>query len=178
MLIKAHSIQRNQHGFTLVEITVVLVLMAIISAYVIGRSVTTDQVDVVGQTDRIRNQIRFAQSSAMKQSDRIWGIKSDTGANQYWLFSVPTPVPPNAEDQPGNQRRFPGEGSNIISFADLGLDDVTPTFTLFFDRIGKPYVAYTDADNNTPLNSDLDITVSAKGQSRTITVIPETGLAQ
>ena len=46
MLIKAMSIQRNQLGFTLIEITVVLVLMAIISAYVIARSVTTDQVDV------------------------------------------------------------------------------------------------------------------------------------
>jgi prepilin-type N-terminal cleavage/methylation domain-containing protein len=35
--------QRNQQGFTLVEITAVLVLMAIISAYVIGRSVNTEQ---------------------------------------------------------------------------------------------------------------------------------------
>ena len=91
MLIK-DSIKRSQNGFTLIEITVVLVLMAIISAYVIGRSVTTGQADIVGQTDRIRNQIRFAQSSAMKQSNRIWGIKSDTTANQYWLFSVPIPA--------------------------------------------------------------------------------------
>jgi prepilin-type N-terminal cleavage/methylation domain-containing protein len=36
--------QRNQQGFTLVEITAVLVLMAIISAYVIGRSVNTEQI--------------------------------------------------------------------------------------------------------------------------------------
>ena len=47
MLTKARSPQRHHHGFTLVEITVVLVLMAIIAAYVIGRSATTDQVPIV-----------------------------------------------------------------------------------------------------------------------------------
>jgi prepilin-type N-terminal cleavage/methylation domain-containing protein len=41
--------QRNQQGFTLVEITAVLVLMAIISAYVIGRSVNTEQIDLAAQ---------------------------------------------------------------------------------------------------------------------------------
>ena len=170
--------QRSQHGFTLVEITVVLVLMAIITGYVIGRSVTTEQVDVVGQTDRIRNQIRYAQSTAMKQSNRIWGIKSDTSTNQYWLFSVPIPVGAGDENQAGNQRTFPGESNNTISFADLTLDDITPTFTLFFDRIGKPYTGYVDADNNSPLLNDLDVTVSAGGQTRTIRVKPETGLVQ
>ena len=172
--------RRNQQGFTLIEITAVLVLMAIISAYVIGRSVTTEQVDLVGQTDRIRNQIRFAQTVAMKQSNRIWGIKSDTNTNQYWLFSVPIPVAANAEDQAENRRMFPGESNDLISFADLVLDDITPSFTIFFDRIGRPFSVYIDEGDpgNAPLNADLDITVSGGGQNRTITVIPETGLVQ
>lgn len=172
--------KRDQHGFTLIEITAVLVLMAIISAYVIGRSIGTEQIDLAGQTDKIRNQIRYAQATAMKQSNRIWGIKSDTSTNQYWLFSVPIPVGAGDEDQAGNQRIFPGENSNTISFADLGLNDITPTFTLFFDRIGKPYNAYTDEGDpsNAPLNSDLVITVSAGGNTRPIRVKPETGLVQ
>ncbi len=172
--------QRNQQGFTLIEITAVLVLMAIISAYVIGRSVTTEQVDLVGQTDRIRNQIRFAQATAMKQSNRIWGVKLNTSTDQYWLFSVPIPVTANAEDLAENQRIFPGETNNIISFADLDLDDITPSFTLFFDRIGRPFSAYIDEGDpgNALINNDLNIIVSAGGQTRTITVIPETGLVQ
>jgi prepilin-type N-terminal cleavage/methylation domain-containing protein len=180
MLTKTYFIKHHQHGFTLVEITVVLVLMAIIAAYVIGRSVTTEQVDVVGVSDRIRNQIRYAQSTAMKQSNTIWGVKCDTGANQYWLFSVPIPVQANAEDQPDNQRRFPGESNDVISFADLGIDDVSPGFTLFFDRIGKPFNAYIEEDDpgNAPLGSDLVLTVSAGGRTRNITVIPETGMVQ
>jgi prepilin-type N-terminal cleavage/methylation domain-containing protein len=171
--------KRYQNGFTLVEITVVLVLMAIISAYVIGRSINTEQIDLAAQTDKIRTQIRYAQSTAMKRSNRIWGIKSDTSTNQYWLFSVPIPVGANDENQAGNQIIFPGERNKKISLADLGIDDMTG-FTLFFDRIGKPYNAYTDEGDpsNAPLNSDLDITVSAGGRTRNITVIPETGLVQ
>ncbi len=169
---------RDQHGFTLVEITVVLVLMAIISAYVIGRSVSTEQVDLVGQTDRLRNQIRYAQAAAMKQSNRIWGVKCNTGTNRYWLFSVPIPVAAGDEDQAANQMTFPGESANVISFADLAIDDITPSFTLFFDRIGKPHTAYTDENTNIPLHSNLNITVSADGQTRAIRVIPETGLVQ
>ena len=162
MLIKIHAIQRSQLGFTLIEITVVLVLMAIIAAYVIARGVTTDQVDVTGQTDRVRNQIRFAQSTAMKRSDAVWGITCDT--NQYWMFS----------GSPATPETLPGEGNAQINLSDLGIS--LSAFTLFFDRIGKPYTAYTDEDNNTPLNNNLNITVSASGQNRTITVTPETGL--
>ncbi|MGD9052011.1 MAG: prepilin-type N-terminal cleavage/methylation domain-containing protein [Desulfobacterales bacterium] len=176
---KSTIIKHHQHGFTLIEITVVLVLMAIIAAYVIGRSVTTEQVDVVGLSDRIRNQIRYAQSAAMKQSHRIWGVKCDTGASQYWLFSVESPVSAGDENQAGNQRRFPGENNDVISFADLELDNLSPSFILFFDRIGKPYLnSYTDENTNSPLLNDFVITVSAGGEARTITVIPETGMVQ
>ncbi|MGD9062229.1 MAG: type II secretion system protein [Desulfobacterales bacterium] len=187
MLIKVYSIQRGQHGFTLIEIVVVLILMAIISAYVIGRSVTTDRVDVTGLTDRIRNQIRFAQSAAMRQSNQIWGVKLNTTTNQYWLFSiepdmetgdVEPDIEAGEEDQAANRKTFPGENSDTIAFADLDLDDVTPSFTVFFNRIGRPYTAYFKENdpNNVPLGNDLVITVSASGQSRTITVTPETGL--
>lgn len=172
-------IKRRQHGFTLIEITVVLVLMAIIAAYVIGRSVTTDQVDVVGLSDRIRNQIRYAQSSAMKQSHRIWGIRCNTGASRYWLFSVPIPVPANAWNLPENQKRLPGESNDVVTFASLGLDNLTG-FTLFFDRLGRPFDAYVEEGDpgTSPLNADLVLTVSAGGQTRTITVVPETGMVQ
>ncbi|MGD2100523.1 MAG: prepilin-type N-terminal cleavage/methylation domain-containing protein [Desulfobacterales bacterium] len=179
----------SQHGFTLIEITVVLVLMAIVAAYVFGRSVTTEQVDVVGVSDRIRNQIRYAQSAAMKQSNRIWGVKCNSGANQYWLFSIELDleagdtepdIDAGDEDLAANRRAFPGEDSDIVSFADLELDNVTPSFTLFFNRIGKPYTAYFKENDpgNVALDNDLVITVSAKGESRTITVIPETGMVQ
>jgi prepilin-type N-terminal cleavage/methylation domain-containing protein len=105
--------KHDQQGFTLIEITAVLVLMAIISAYVIGRSINTEQIDLAGQTDKIRNQIRYVQSTAMKRSDAIWGITCDT--NQYWMFqtNILTPV------------LLPGEQNTQINLSDLGLDRLT-----------------------------------------------------
>ena len=176
--------QRDQHGFTLIEITAVLVLMAIISAYVIGRSIGTEQIDLSGQTDKIRTQIRYAQAMAMKRSepDKIWGIKFDTGTDQYWLFSVDIPVVAGDEDVPINQVTFPGERNLRVSAADFAVDINPLAFNLlFFDRFGKPYTQYTNATANTALANDLTITLStlpASGQNRTITVIPETGLVQ
>ena len=158
--------KRYQHGFTLIEITAVLVLMAIISAYVIGRSIGTEHIELSGQIDKIQNQIRYAQSTAMKRSDAIWGFTCNT--NQYWMFRTNI----------GTPELLPGEQNAQITLSDLDIDSMVPAFTLFFDRIGKPYTAYTDETNNTPLANNLTLTITAGSQSRTITVIPETGLVQ
>ena len=162
--------QRNQKGFTLIEITVVLVLMAIIAAYAIGRSIGTGQIDLAAQISRIQDQIRYAQAMAMKQSDTIWGITSNT--NQYWMFERTSTTP--ITDTPVT---LPGEQNAQITLSDLGIDSLT-AFTLFFDRIGKPYTAYVDATTNTPLANPLTITASAGTQSRTFRVMPETGLVR
>ena len=166
--------QRNQKGFTLIEITAVLVLMAIISAYAIGRSVNTGTIDLAAQTDRIRNQIRYAQATAMKQYDetlKVWGVKCNASPNQYWLFEGQNP------DDVSKQAKFPGEQNLKISLADRGVDSMT-AFTLLFDRFGRPYTAYTDETTNVPLANPLTITISAAGETRNIRVSPETGLAQ
>ena len=64
---KATKMNRNSRGFTLVEITVVVVLIGIIAAVLFARSISTDQINVVGEVDKIRNHIRYAQSMAMKR---------------------------------------------------------------------------------------------------------------
>jgi prepilin-type N-terminal cleavage/methylation domain-containing protein len=158
--------QRNQRGFTLIEITAVLVLMAIISAYVIGRSISTEQVDLAAQTDKIRNHIRYAKATAMKRSDAIWGITCNN--NQYWMFRT----------NPATPEVLPGERNAQINLVSQGIN--MSDFVLFFDRFSRPYDAYTDETNNNPLPGPLDIniTLASGGPSRTIRVIPETGFVQ
>jgi hypothetical protein len=138
--------------------------MAIISAYVIGRSVNIEQIDLAGQTDKIRTQIRYTQATAMKRSDAIWGITCDT--NRYWMFKT----------NPGTPEALPGEKNPQVNLSDLGIS--MSGFTLYFDRIGKPYTVYVNETNNTPLDSNLIINISTGGPSRNIRVIPETGLVQ
>jgi hypothetical protein len=149
--------RRNQQGFTLIEITA-----------------GTESIDLAAQTDRIQNQIRYTQAAAMKQYDQtlmVWGLKCNASPNQYWLFEGQNP------DDVSKQKNFPGEQNLKISLADRGVDSMT-AFTLLFDRFGRPYTAYTDEITNVPLASQLTITISAAGQTRTIRVHPETGLVQ
>jgi MSHA pilin protein MshC len=159
---------RRSSGFTIIEIIVVLLLMSILAATVLGRSVTTSNLDLNSATDKVRNQLRFAQAEAMKRSDTAWGIYSS--GLQYWLFRNSTD---NSVRIPGGD--YSGAG-NQINKADLGAGVSLSDFTVFFDRIGKPYTAYTSATVNTHLASQMSITVSAGGDNRTITVTPETGL--
>ena len=163
---------RNHQGFTLLEIVVVMVLISIIAATVFTRSITTDQINFSGQVQKIKAHIRYAQSQAMKRSE-IWGIKSD-GLNpgSYWMFSEE-----NKSVDPDNtsyQKALPGEDAVKVSLADLNL--TLSGFIIFFDKLGKPYSSYTGDSDNTPLSSDLTITVAAAAQSQNLTITPETGL--
>ncbi len=166
---KIFNMNRNRDGFTLIEMVVVLLLISIIAAAVFTRTISTGQINFVGQVDKIRNQIRYAQSLAMKRSE-VWQFVSDT--NDYWVL-----------DGSSNFVTLPGEKTAKISLADLGINmNVNGgSFNVYFDRYGKPYHSWTDETNNTPVTtgSPLEITISAvvdASVSRKLVITPETGL--
>jgi prepilin-type N-terminal cleavage/methylation domain-containing protein len=158
---------RNNHGFTFIEMIVVLVLMSIIAASVLVRGMDTDQIDLMAQAAKIRNHIRYAQAMAMKRSDTNWGIKCD--GNAYWFFKGTNP------DDSANQLPLPGEKNSQILLADINV--TMDGFTLLFDRYGIPYKnnLSTKVDNS---SNSLSITISAGSGSVTLSVTPETGLIQ
>lgn len=150
--------------------------MSILAATVIGRSITSSNLDLASATDKIRNQIRYAQAQAMKsayESYPVWGVKSE--GTEYWVF--------RGMNADANEVRVPGGDypvtGNRINETDL--KGTVSDFTVFFDRIGKPYSAYTSFTNpnaNTPLANEMQITVTGGSESRTITITPETGLVR
>jgi len=155
---------RNNRGFTLVEITVVVILIGIIAAAVFARSISTDRISVVGEVDKIRNHIRYAQSMAMKRNE-VWVISCD--ATQYWLSDITL-----------NPVELPGVTTDRISLADLGVS--MSAFIVYFDRLGIPYHLYDEnnEDNNSLVTTGnpMTIAISAGSESRTLTVTPQTGL--
>ena len=152
---------RNNRGFTLVEITVVVILIGIIAAAVFARSISTDRINIVGEVDKIRNHIRYAQSMAMKRNE-VWVISCN--ATQYWLSDITL-----------NPVALPGATSDRISLSDLGVS--MAAFAVYFDPLGIPYHSYTDEDTNTPVTpgNPRNIAISAGSESRILTVIPQTG---
>jgi prepilin-type N-terminal cleavage/methylation domain-containing protein len=164
----------NKDGFTLFEIVVVLVLMSIVAAAVLGRAIDTRELDLSGQADKIRNQIRYVQAMAIKRSNSVWGITCTADPNQYWVFQG---IDPN---DAGKQVQLPGENDTLVSLTESSVS--VDSFTLFFDRFGRPYSAYTDENTNTPIG-DLPfvITISARSGGitpKTLHVTAETGFIQ
>jgi len=169
MVIMLNRTYKNSHGFTLIEIVVVLVLISIIAAAVFQRSISTDQMNFRSQFDKIQNQVRYPQSIAVKQSE-WWGFAYDNITKDYWIFTGTN------QDDVSKQRRLPGQQNIKISLADLGME-VTPgaSFTVLFDSYGIPYWP----DWNTKMNAPLPINLEDSGSnSRFFTILPETGLVR
>ena len=164
---------RRPAGFTIVEIIVVLLLMSILAATVIGRSITTSNLDLNSATDKIRNQLRFAQAQAMKRTDAVWGIQSNSGTKQYWMFRA-TSTGTEEVRIPGGDY---GATGTHISFDSLGAD--LNNFTIVFDWIGRPFKGQTaGVPNNPVVAADNPKVTVTKGETRPISITPETGLIQ
>ncbi len=157
------EINRNNRGFTIIEIVVVLVLISIIAAAVFRRSISTDQMNFMSQFDKIQNQARYPQSMAMKRGE-WWGFSCNS--SDYWIFTGTN------ETIVANRRTLPGQQQTLISLNDLGVN--MDAFTVIFDRYGRPY----SPDWATPLASPgLTITLDDSGsESRSFAIVPETGL--
>ena len=161
-----HRTYKNNHGFTLIEIVVVLVLISIIAAAVFQRSISTDQMNFRSQFDKIRNQVRYPQSIAMKHSE-WWGFACDT--NDYWIFTGTN------KDDVSKQRRLPGQNDVKISLADLGVAVTSGPFTVIFDSYGIPY----SPDSNTKMSAQQQIDLTDSGSnSKSFYILPETGLVR
>jgi prepilin-type N-terminal cleavage/methylation domain-containing protein len=157
----------NNHGFTLIEIVIVMVLISIVAATVFTRSITTDELSLVSRAEKIQSHIRYAQSMAMKTND-VWGINCI--GNKYSLFNKNFSL----------KVKLPGENSNEIDLSDSDVN--IPNFPLFFDKFGRPYFVYP----NFPVTSAVEgaagsLTIrieSADDTSikRKLSITPETGL--
>ena len=166
---------KNNRGFTLIEMVVVMLIIGIISAVVISRLMDTS-VELIAQTDVIKTHLRYAQSMAMSDNS-VWGIFCD-GNRYYWLYNNGNIA--NMVGLPGEDKD--SEDKYRIDFT-VSADqdprwqhvDTIEAFTLSFDDRGIPH---TDASATVKLTSDHDysqITVSSGGKSKRITIAPNTG---
>jgi MSHA pilin protein MshC len=150
---------KNNHGFTWIELIVVMVILGIISAFVAGSLMSSDT-ELAARTEVIKTHLRYAQSRSMN-SNTIWYIQ--LSSNSYSLYKKGDAVP----------KLLPGGDSPTITLPG-GMS--ISSGTVSFDEWGKPF---TDiADPPTAQGTDRTLTVSDSSGSRDIIVTKNTGFIQ
>jgi prepilin-type N-terminal cleavage/methylation domain len=167
-----NKIFKEEDGFTLLEIIAVLIVMGILAAVAVSRSLNYD-VEVRSGADTLEMHLRYAQTLAMNSNSNVWGM-SKSGSS-YGLFGG---------TNTGNFSYLPEDGAYINANRTINLTAKKiqlADFTVYFDNRGIPYTAYTNAANNTPLAVNGIITVSPlSGGTPTVnvTITPLTGYIQ
>jgi len=135
--------KRNERGFTMIEIIVVLLVMVIIGAAIVMSDVySITGYDLSSEVDIIKTHLRYAQSRAMN-SNSIWGMKFDgsSGTGSYYLFQI---VPGSTGGRLEEKRPLPGEDRGNYPTddpPDVSLPDGMgiSSGTVYFDGWGRPY---------------------------------------
>lgn len=129
----------GNRGFTLVEITAVLVILAIVGAVVLSRTASITRNKLAAEVDMLKGNLRYAQARAMND-DLAWEVTLT--ASGYGLFRDST-----AQNLP--------EGSPSHSFAS-GVALTSGATTVSFDSWGSP----GPNDITLTLNGSEDILVT------------------
>ena len=154
----------NARGMTLIEVIAVMLLISIVSAVILSRTMDIPAVSATAREEAVRAHLRYAQAMAMKQNKYMWGVKCD--GSQYWLFRTDTQdgysTDPTDQD---TALYLPGEEETKLSAEGMS------AFTIYYDAYGRPR-QYSSTDGATvPLSGVLAITL----ESESIQVNPETG---
>ena len=154
---------KNQSGFTMIELIIVIAIVGILGAVVIILSLGNDNIRIVAEARALRANLRFAQAKAMTDSINpatwnrvLWGL--NLAANSYALEkndATPNPVV-----------ILPGCNASTYSLP-AGISITGGTGRVRFDYRGRP----VDAAGN-PQNSNAVITLSG---GVTITITQDTG---
>lgn len=145
-------------GFTVIELVMVMVLVGLISVAMI--SWPSKRIDLRAQARQLVADLRFVQSTAMSQQA---GYRVNFAAGQYTL----------TDSSAATALLHPMTHSNTVSMPSgviLSTSGLSNGYVLF-DENGTPY---TDA-SGTLLSSNAVVTLSASGNSVTVTITPDTG---
>jgi len=134
------------HGFTLIEIITVLLIIGILSAVIVSRGTTLNN-DLAARTSELRSQLRYLQLMAMKNSTTYLVLRSESG--KYWAY--------NSADS--NKRLpLPGESTTTVTLVDKDKTMTMADFIISFDAFGIPYTG--DPQVKLAANANIAMTVN------------------
>lgn len=151
----------KSHGFTLIELVVVLILISILAVGVYIAWPTTT-INLGAEADQIADDLRYTQSLSMTKGARYRWTKVSSTTYQI-------------QDSSGNPvlLALGSSTATLNSGITFGTFTNLPNNLIVFNGQGVPY---TDTGSpGTTLASAATITVTASGQTKIISITPQTG---
>lgn len=155
----------KQKGFTYIQLVIVMTLMATVAATV-GVLWPNKKINIIHQAERLAGDIRYVRYLAQTRNDRT---RINFSAGSYSLFEADGTTPIMQPALNSNTVNMPAG----VTISTSG--SITNGY-LVFDALGRPYV--TNGSPGTLLSSDGVITLSADGETETVTVTAGTGQVQ
>lgn len=144
-------------GFTLIQFIIVLTIMSIMAAIGIIRMPSVNLFRANTFASTLAHDLALTKTLSMSENQRYRIV---IGASSYQI-----------QDQTGTAIIHPETRTAAISYP-TGVS-ISPTTTVIFDSLGKPYNGSSIA-----LTSTLTLTVTSSGVSQTVSITPQTGFIQ
>ena len=157
---------KHETGFTLVEIIMVVVIIAIAAAITIPFAVSGADMQLRSAANIIASDLEYAKSMAISRG-KIYSVVFDTAAESYQIEDVNGVIAHPIKK--GTSYVIDFAGDNRTDQVDISSVDFDSTSTVKFDYLGSP----SNGSNN-PLNSGT-VNIQASGALMTINVEPVTG---
>jgi len=157
---------RRTHGFTLVELVIVMVLTGVLAVVALPRLFQTSDFAARGARDSVLATLRYARQSAIAMRRNVCVSASTTLLTVTYAGTAGAAqscAAANVVVHPGNGLPF-GDSSNTLP----GGATLAATSALLFDGQGTPY-----ASVGNPLAATLVLSVN--GAAAPVRVEPETG---
>lgn len=156
----------RRRGFTLVELVIIIVVTGILAAVIVVNFSVKSQHSAVTQADELRRNLSRIQLLAISQGARLKLTVTSTG---YSVTSCPTSACTGAVADQATGLPF------TVGPLDDGVTITSGTGDYFFDSLGRPVLAATDATLSPAYTNPL--TVNGNGNCIDVTVLPVTGFA-
>lgn len=156
-----HNHSHNNHGFTLIELVVVIAILGIL-AVTIAAIWPKLPIKTAAQAELLANDIRYTQNLAMAKSERHALVITSTKSYQITNSTGAVITMPS-----GNSMTIFGTGIAFGTITNL------PNNIIVFDSRGTPYIDNTSP--GTALNAAAVISLTSNDGASTITISPKTG---
>ena len=147
------TVFRERHGFTMIEVVVVLILLVVFSSLVLSMF-STSNVELIAQSEILKSHLRYAQIKAMNDTV-TWGISFST-ATTYTLQRSGITAP-SSNNLPGDNSQTHTLTNGVTITSGVG---TSVTFNEWGSPGGVDFIV---------------ILIPSQGSATTITITKNTG---